>query len=98
MHNFRGLITSLILLALGTSVSSAQESQPTFRVMTYNIHHGEGVDGKLDLERIATLIQQERADLVALQEVDRGVTRTAKRDLAKELAELTDMHHVFGKN
>ncbi len=51
--------------------------------MTYNIHHGEGTDGKLDLERIAALIKQEQADIVALQEVDRSATRTGKRDLAK---------------
>jgi endonuclease/exonuclease/phosphatase family metal-dependent hydrolase len=76
----------------------AQEASRTFRVMTYNIHHGEGTDGKLDLERIAALIKAEQVDIVALQEVDRGTERTAKRDLARELAELTGMQHVFGKN
>ncbi len=77
----------------------AQETAPlTFRVMTYNIHHGEGVDGKLDLPRIANLIKQERADVVALQEVDRLATRSGKRDIAQELGELTGMQHVFGKN
>jgi endonuclease/exonuclease/phosphatase family metal-dependent hydrolase len=66
--------------------------------MTYNIHHGEGTDGKLDLQLIAELIKSQRADVVALQEVDRGAARTGKRDLAKELAELTGMQQVFGKN
>ena len=75
MYKLRGLFSLLMLLGLGLSVSSAQQSPTTFRVMTYNIHHGEGVDGKLDLKRIASLIQQEKADLVALQEVDRGATR-----------------------
>jgi hypothetical protein len=35
---------------------AAAESSPavaTLRVLTYNIHHGEGVDGKLDLVRLA---------------------------------------------
>ena len=45
--------------------------------MTYTIHHGEGLDGKVNLPRIAELIQCGRADLVALQEVDKGVERTA---------------------
>jgi len=70
----------------------------TFRVMTYNIHHGEGVDGKVDLERIATVITNAGADLVALQEVDRGVRRTQGRDLPAELARLTGLTCVFSNN
>ena len=70
----------------------------TFRVMSFNIHHGEGLDGKVDLQRIASLIRQERADLVALQEVDKGVQRTARRDMPKELAALTGMSCVFSNN
>lgn len=41
------------------------------RLLTYNIHHGEGVDGRLDLERICRVIASSDADVVALQEVDR---------------------------
>lgn len=70
----------------------------SFRVMTYNIHHGEGLDRKIDLARIAALIQQARADIVALQEVDRGVPRTGRRDLPAELAKLTGMSCVFSNN
>jgi len=66
--------------------------------MTYNIHHGAGVDGRLDLDRIAALILAEKADVVALQEVDRGVARTQQRDLAGELAGLTGMSCVFSNN
>lgn len=70
----------------------------TFRVMTYNIHHGEGLDGKVDLVRIAELIKREHADIVALQEVDKGVARTQRRDIAGELAALTGMTGVFSNN
>jgi endonuclease/exonuclease/phosphatase family metal-dependent hydrolase len=66
--------------------------------MTYNIHHGEGLDGKVDLLRIATLIRREGADLVALQEVDKGTERTARRDLGAELAGLTGFTCVFSNN
>jgi endonuclease/exonuclease/phosphatase family metal-dependent hydrolase len=66
--------------------------------MTYNIHHGEGLDGKVDLARIAELIKREGADIVALQEVDKGVERTARRDLPAELAALTGMSCVFNNN
>lgn len=70
----------------------------TFRVMTYNIHHGEGLDRKVDLRRIADLIKSERADIVALQEVDKGVQRTGRRDLPAELAALTGMTCIFSNN
>ena len=68
------------------------------RVMSYNIHHGEGLDQRLDLERIAKVITDARADIVGLQEVDRGCERTQKRDLPAELAQLTGMRAVFEKN
>lgn len=85
----------LLLLCLVADVPGADI---TIRVMTYNIHHGEGVDGRLDLKRIADVITGQKADLVALQEVDRGVTRTAGRDLPAELAALTGLHYCFEKN
>jgi endonuclease/exonuclease/phosphatase family metal-dependent hydrolase len=86
-------------LLVGLMAPMAWAEEPgVLRVMTYNIHHGVGIDGKLDLERIAALIKQERADIVALQEVDRNVPRSGKQDIAARLGELTDMRHVFGKN
>jgi endonuclease/exonuclease/phosphatase family metal-dependent hydrolase len=78
--------------------STAQAAPATFRAMTYNIHHGEGADGRLDVERIAAVIRDERADLVALQEVDKGVERTNRRDLPAELAALTGMTCLFRSN
>jgi endonuclease/exonuclease/phosphatase family metal-dependent hydrolase len=67
-------------------------------VMTYNIHHAEGLDGKLDLPRIAEVIAAQKADIVGLQEVDRGVKRSVEADQPRELAERLKMHYVFGKN
>ncbi|MCP5522640.1 MAG: endonuclease/exonuclease/phosphatase family protein [Verrucomicrobiales bacterium] len=66
--------------------------------MTYNIHHGEGVDGKLDLPRIAEVIKAQAPDLVALQEVDKGVARTDRVDTPAELARLTGMTALFHNN
>lgn len=66
--------------------------------MTYNIHHAEGLDGKVDLLRIAEIISRESPDVVALQEVDKGVLRTQRRDLPDELAALTKMTCVFSNN
>jgi len=70
----------------------------TIRVMTYNIHVGVGMDKKLDLRRIADVINKERPDLVGLQEVDRGVQRTQRIDEIVELSKLTHMDYAFAFN
>jgi beta-lactamase class A len=56
------------------------------------------VDGRLDLARIADVIRAQHVDLVALQEVDKGTERTGRRDFPAELAALTGMTCIFGKN
>lgn len=68
------------------------------RVLSYNIHHAEGVDGKLDLPRIAAVIQSVKPDIVALQEVDQKARRTGTVDQPAELARLTQMQVVYGAN
>ena len=66
------------------------------RVLTYNIRHGQGMDGQLDLERVATIIRRLDPDLVALQEVDRGTRRAGGVDQPVELGRLTGLHAIFG--
>ena len=65
-------------------------------VMTYNIHHGGGMDDRVDLERIARVIRAANPDFVALQEVDRGATRTDGVDQPEVLARFARMHVVYG--
>jgi len=78
--------------------SNSADAPITLRVLCYNIHHAEGLDGKVDTDRIAQLILEHKADLVGLQEVDKGVQRTQGRDLAAELAEKTGLHAWFDRN
>jgi endonuclease/exonuclease/phosphatase family metal-dependent hydrolase len=94
----RRLGATTLLVAGGCQTTRDTKLPETFRVMTYNIHHGEGLDGIEDLQRIAAVIQREHADIVALQEVDKGVLRTERRDLPAELAVLTGMTCVFSNN
>ena len=68
------------------------------RILSYNIHHAEGVDGKLDIPRIAQVILSADPDLVALQEVDKNTIRTGKVNQDIELSRLTKMNSVFGSN
>jgi endonuclease/exonuclease/phosphatase family metal-dependent hydrolase len=67
------------------------------RVLSYNIRHGEGRDGRIDLKRIADVMKGADPDLIALQEVDRGTDRSGRVDQLAELARQTGMHAEFGK-
>jgi len=64
-------------------------------VMTYNVHHGVGLDGRLSLERIAAVIAAQDPDIVALQELDVARRRTGRVDQPARLAELLRMQHHF---
>jgi endonuclease/exonuclease/phosphatase family metal-dependent hydrolase len=65
-------------------------------VATYNIKHTRGNDDVVDLARTARAIQALGADIVALQEVDRGVTRSGSVDQPRLLGERLSMQHAFG--
>lgn len=86
----------VLLLVVALAGSAFAETKP-LRVFCWNLHHGVGEDGKLDLERIAKVIREAKPDLVALQEVDNQCARSGKVDQAAELAKLTGMTGVFGK-
>jgi endonuclease/exonuclease/phosphatase family metal-dependent hydrolase len=90
------ILTILAAAAIAGS-GAAQEPKPrTLRVLSYNIHHGRGVDGKVDLPRLAKVIDGVKPDLVALQEVDHKTRRTGGVDQTAELAKLTGLHGKFG--
>jgi len=76
---------------------AASCSAKRLRVLTYNIHHGEGMDGKFDYDRLAAVIACAKPDLVALQEVDRGTRRAGGVDQPALLAEKLGMYQAFGE-
>jgi endonuclease/exonuclease/phosphatase family metal-dependent hydrolase len=89
-----------LALAPATTCLEAQETSPhppdTIRILVYNTHHGEGMDGVLDLERIANLISSVGPDVVALQEMDSVVDRTGDVDQAGTYGDLAGMEPFFG--
>ncbi|MDF3057128.1 MAG: Endonuclease/exonuclease/phosphatase, partial [Rariglobus sp.] len=70
-------------------------SESHLRVMTYNVHHCSGMDGRVSPRRVARIIQQQAADLIALQEVDHGRARSRSEDQATLVAEALGYHVVF---
>ena len=87
----------LFALTMTNCAASRRATGETIRVMTWNIHHAEGIDRTIDIDRIAKLILSEKVDIVALQEVDRGIERSKKVDQITRLADLTGMTYAFGK-
>jgi endonuclease/exonuclease/phosphatase family metal-dependent hydrolase len=70
-----------------------------FRLLTYNIHKAIGVDGRFAPERIVALLDHYDADVVLLQEVDRGAPRSSHVDLAAHFARrLEYLHRAVGMN
>lgn len=102
----RTALTAVTIAVVATSVmatapAAAESVHPdrALTVMTFNIHHGVGADGRLDLGRIADVIRSSRADVVALQEVDRHFgERSAFADQARELGRALHMHVAYGAN
>ena len=67
----------------------------TVTLATFNIRHGRGLDDEVDLARTARAILETGADLIALQELDRGRPRSGDVDQPAELAHLTGLHVSF---
>jgi endonuclease/exonuclease/phosphatase family metal-dependent hydrolase len=63
--------------------------------MTYNIHGGRGLDARIDLGRVAAVIEAFAPDIVALQEVDVGRPRSGGVDQAEDLARRLGLVPVF---
>ncbi|KAB7705575.1 endonuclease/exonuclease/phosphatase [Bacillus aerolatus] len=77
----------------------ARGQSTNVKVMSYNIHHAEGEDGVLDLERIARIIGGSDADIIGLQEVDNHwSSRSDFQDQAKMLAERLGLFYVYAAN
>lgn len=92
-----GTICARVLVALLCAGAEAQEGE-TLRILTYNIHHAEGTDGAIDLERLASVIRAVGPDVVCLQEADRNLPRTNHIDMPARFAELLGMDVVFEAN
>jgi endonuclease/exonuclease/phosphatase family metal-dependent hydrolase/dienelactone hydrolase len=80
------------------ATSQSKSGNEVLRVLSYNIHHAAGTDGKLDLNRIAEVIQSVNPDVVSLQEVDQRARRSGSVDQPSELSKLTGMRVLFAEN
>lgn len=96
-------LTLALLLALAAcapvDLPPEGGSQAEFvRVLVFNIHAGKDAAGKGNLEEVAALVKSVAADLVLLQEVDRGTRRSGNVDQVERLAQLTGYSTAFGRS
>lgn len=68
----------------------------TVRILTFNILHGATTQGNFDLDKLAAVIKEADADIVAMQEVDFKTKRAKGYDLVTELGLRTKMSPLFG--
>jgi len=73
----------------------SMHSPVTFSIMTYNVHSCIGNDGKNMPMRIAKIIAALHPDIVALQELDVGLSRTGGVDQAHLIARELNMFFHF---
>ena len=71
------------------STGCQRKAEPV-RLMSYNIRNLRGMDDTRDLQRVARVINEANADVVALQEVDSVTGRSGQTDVLALLAAAID--------
>lgn len=83
----------------GPTVSPCPSADPVaLTVLTLNLHAARTKAGRLDLARVAAELRAWRADVVLLQEVDRGRDRSDLVHQARWLGRRLGMTAVYGPN
>ena len=89
-------MTTMSAVLFSAVFSSAQARE--LKLMSYNVHHCAGADGKIDIARTAKVIASEVPDYVGLQELDRRVAkRSGGIDQPAEIGRLAGLHVTFAK-
>lgn len=88
----------LVLVLAACAGAPAEPPLPRLRIVVWNIHHGEGLDGRVDVPRLAAELRRLEPDFVLLQEVDVGCRRSGGVDTPAVLAEQLSMHAAFAQN
>lgn len=69
------------------------------RIISFNMRHGEIIDGVIDVERQAEIIKKYDPNIVCLQEVDLFTNRVNQMDELKVFKEITNLKYSsYGSN
>jgi endonuclease/exonuclease/phosphatase family metal-dependent hydrolase len=84
-----------IIVAACVLAGTAARAADPIRILVLNVHAGKDAAGKSNLDGIAALVKDQKPDLVLLQEVDRGTSRSGKIDQVAELSKATKYDSAF---
>ena len=63
------------------------------KIITFNVAHGRGMDGKVDLQRQAEVIKEYKPDIVFLQEVDMYTKRAGDMNQIREFSKAIGLYY-----
>lgn len=97
MNKLRIIMAAAIAAVAFGCVTAPGQRNGAFRMMSYNIHHGEGMDKKLSVWRVGCAVLSESPRFAGIQEVDRKTERVKGVDSCRTLEKVTGMHATFAK-
>ncbi|HEX6971755.1 MAG TPA: endonuclease/exonuclease/phosphatase family protein [Limnochordia bacterium] len=86
-----GWLAPAATLAADRDGDAKGEAMRTIRIVSFNIQHGAGLDGVVDIERTAAALRELRPDVVFLTEVDAYWPRSGGVHQVLELAARLDL-------
>jgi len=81
----------------GQGAPAAAQAGNVARVLVFNMRSGIAPDTLGNLARVAALARNNQADIVLLQEVDKGTARSRDYDQVQLLSTITNLRGTFGK-
>jgi endonuclease/exonuclease/phosphatase family metal-dependent hydrolase len=91
-----GVVLTVAGLVFSTGCTLFHRAEPPVRVLVLNMHAGKTAAGQSNLDGVAALVKSSGADLVLLQEVDRGTARSGGVDQVAVLQKATGYDAAFG--
>ena len=91
------ILTLALALALTLTFASPLQARKTrtLHLTTYNIQHGEGLDGRIDHARQARILRKAHADVAAIQEIDSMTRRNGGCFSLEEIGREAKMYPTF---
>lgn len=97
----RLLSLSVIVLAFITWAGACEDKKNNtepehIKVLSYNVKNCIGMDGVVNYQRVADVINRVNPDIVALQELDSATQRSKGIVVLNELAKMTGTYKTYG--
>jgi len=92
----KNTLTAVVLTGLALCGCSPRGGEP-FRIVSYNIRHGQNMDGMLDIEGVGRRIKSISPRFAGIQEVDMRTDRVGGANMCEILERATGLHATFAK-